>query len=119
MKDTLIKLQIKSLEQQLKVLKAKRVSRKEKGKTLSGLFGFSRARWTCLWEKSDNMNTLLRINRELVDENVIDDGLPAGLSIHNALIVATGLVYKNILRNELTILIEDEEIILSHVIPVV
>lgn len=40
MKDTLIKLQIKSLEQQLKVLKAKRVSRKEKGKTLSGLFGF-------------------------------------------------------------------------------
>jgi len=39
MKDVLLKLQIGSLEQQLKVLKAKVISRKEKGKTLSDLYG--------------------------------------------------------------------------------
>lgn len=39
MKDALLKLQIGSLEQQLKVLKAKVISRKEKGKTLSDLYG--------------------------------------------------------------------------------
>ncbi len=38
MKDTLIKLQIESLEQQLKVLKSKIVSPKT-GKTLSDLYG--------------------------------------------------------------------------------
>lgn len=38
MKDALIKLQIESLEQQLKVLKSKIVSSK-KGKTLSDLYG--------------------------------------------------------------------------------
>ncbi len=40
MKDAMLKLQIGSLEQQLKVLKAKVISRKEKGKTLSDLYGF-------------------------------------------------------------------------------
>jgi hypothetical protein len=35
----LIKLQIGSLEQQLRVLKSKVVSRKEGAKTLSGLYG--------------------------------------------------------------------------------
>lgn len=40
MKDALIKLQIEGLEQRFKVLKAKIIFRKEKGKTLSGLFGF-------------------------------------------------------------------------------
>lgn len=39
MKDALIKLQIESLEQQLKVLKAKIVSKKAKEKTLSDLYG--------------------------------------------------------------------------------
>ncbi len=39
MKDALLRLQIGSLEQQLKVLKAKVISRKEKGKTLSALYG--------------------------------------------------------------------------------
>lgn len=40
MKDALLKLQIGSLEQQLKVLKAKVISRKEeKGKALSDLYG--------------------------------------------------------------------------------
>lgn len=39
MKDTLIKLQIESLEQQLRVLKAKITLRKEKGRTLSDLYG--------------------------------------------------------------------------------
>lgn len=53
-----------------------------------------------------------------VDEDVVDE-MPAGLSIHDALIVATGLVYKNILRKEVTILTEDEEIIRSRILPVV
>ena len=53
-----------------------------------------------------------------VDEDVVDE-MPAGLCIHDALIVATGLVYKNILRKEVTILTEDEEIIRSHLLPVV
>ncbi|MCP5004333.1 MAG: hypothetical protein GY941_10405 [Planctomycetes bacterium] len=39
MKDALLKLQIGSLEQQLNVLKAKVISRKGKGKTLSDLYG--------------------------------------------------------------------------------
>lgn len=39
MKEALIKLQIKSLEQQLKVLKAKTVSKKEEKKFLSDLYG--------------------------------------------------------------------------------
>lgn len=39
MKDALIKLQIESLEQQLKVLKAKITSKKEKGRMLSDLYG--------------------------------------------------------------------------------
>lgn len=39
MKNTVLKLQIGSLEQQLKVLKAKIISRKEKGKALSDLYG--------------------------------------------------------------------------------
>ncbi len=53
-----------------------------------------------------------------VDEDVIEN-MPAGLNIHDALIVATGLVYKNILGKEVKILTEDEEIIKSGVIPVV
>lgn len=52
-----------------------------------------------------------------VDEDVVDE-MPAGLCIHDALIVATGLVYKNILQKEVTILTEDEEIIRSHILPV-
>lgn len=39
MKDVLIKLQIESLEQQLRVLKAKITFRKEKRRTLSDLYG--------------------------------------------------------------------------------
>jgi len=39
MKDALLKLQIGRLEQQLKVLKAKVISRKEKGRTFSDLYG--------------------------------------------------------------------------------
>lgn len=34
-----------------------------------------------------------------VDEDVVDE-MPTGLCIHDALIVATGLVYKNILRKK-------------------
>lgn len=53
-----------------------------------------------------------------VDEDVVDE-MPVGLSIHDALIVATGLVYRNILREEVKILTEDKEIIQSHILPVV
>ncbi|NUN22839.1 MAG: PIN domain-containing protein [Candidatus Jettenia caeni] len=52
-----------------------------------------------------------------VDESVINE-MPAGLSIHDALIVATGLVYKNILKKDVKILTEDEMIIQSHILPV-
>lgn len=53
-----------------------------------------------------------------VDEDVVD-AMPVGLSIHDALIVATGLVYRNILGEEVKILTEDEEIIQLHILPVV
>lgn len=53
-----------------------------------------------------------------VDEDVVNE-MPVGLSIHDALIVATGLVYRNILQEEVKILTEDEEIIQLHIIPVV
>jgi hypothetical protein len=52
-----------------------------------------------------------------VDESVIHE-MPVGLSIHDALIVATGLVYKNILKKDVKILTEDELIIKSHILPV-
>lgn len=53
-----------------------------------------------------------------VDEDVVNE-MPVGLSIHDALIVATGLVYRNIPQEEVKILTEDEEIIQLHIIPVV
>lgn len=34
-----------------------------------------------------------------IDEDVVDE-MPVGLNIHDALIVATGLVYRNILKEE-------------------
>jgi len=51
-----------------------------------------------------------------VDEDVIEE-MPEGLNIHDALIVATGLVYKNILKEEVKILTEDQEIIKSEILP--
>ena len=45
-----------------------------------------------------------------VDEEVIEE-MPEGLNIHDALIVATGLVFKNRLKEEVRILTEDEDII--------
>lgn len=51
-----------------------------------------------------------------VDEDVVEN-MPEGLNIHDALIVATGLVYKNILRENVKILTEDEEIIKSEILP--
>lgn len=53
-----------------------------------------------------------------IDEDVIDE-MPIGLDIHDALIVATGLVYRNILGKEVSILTEDRDIIKSNIIPVV
>ncbi|MGR3311397.1 MAG: type II toxin-antitoxin system VapC family toxin [Candidatus Brocadiales bacterium] len=53
-----------------------------------------------------------------IDEDVVEE-MPEGLTIHDALIVATGLVYKNILREEVKILTEDKEIIKSHILPVI
>jgi PIN domain nuclease of toxin-antitoxin system len=53
-----------------------------------------------------------------VDEDIVEE-MPEGLNIHDALIVATGLVYKNILGQDIRILTEDEEIIKSNILPVV
>lgn len=52
-----------------------------------------------------------------IDEDVVEE-MQAGLNIHDALIVATGLVYKNILGEEVKLLTEDEDIIKSRIIPV-
>jgi len=53
-----------------------------------------------------------------VDENVIEK-MPEGLNIHDALIVATGLVYKTMLGENVIILTEDKEIIESDILPVI
>jgi PIN domain nuclease of toxin-antitoxin system len=53
-----------------------------------------------------------------VDEDVVEK-MPDSLNIHDALIVGTGLVYKNILREEVGILTEDEEIATSGILPVI
>ena len=53
-----------------------------------------------------------------MDEDVVER-MPEGLNIHDALIVATGLVYKNILGQDVIMLTEDEEIIKTAVLPVV
>ena len=53
-----------------------------------------------------------------LDEEVVEE-MPEGLNIHDALIVATGLVYKNVLSEKVKILTEDEDIIMSDIIPVV
>lgn len=53
-----------------------------------------------------------------VDEDVVEK-MPDNLNIHDALIVGTGLVYKNILREEVSIITEDEEITISGIFPVI
>ena len=53
-----------------------------------------------------------------VGEDVVEK-MPEGLNIHDALIVATGLVYKNVLGEDVILLTEDEEIIKAAVLPVV
>ncbi len=53
-----------------------------------------------------------------VDEDVIQE-MPAGLNIHDALIVAAGLVYQNILKEEVKLLTKDQDIIKSNIINVV
>lgn len=53
----------------------------------------------------------------LLDEDVVDK-MPVGLKIHDALIVATGLVYRNILKEEVKIFTEGEEIIQSQILPI-
>jgi len=58
MKDTLIKLQIESLEQQLRVLKAKITPRKEKGKTLSDLYGIFENKLNLSFEEIKKSNGL-------------------------------------------------------------
>jgi len=52
-----------------------------------------------------------------VDEVVIDN-MPLGLDIHDALIAATGLVYKNSMGLEVFILTEDKNIKDSNILPV-
>lgn len=51
-----------------------------------------------------------------VDETVIDN-MPAGLNIHDALIIATGLIYKNSMAREVFILTEDDDIKSSGILP--
>lgn len=53
-----------------------------------------------------------------VDEDVVEK-MPEGLNIHDALIVATGLVYKNMLGEDVILLTEDEEIIKAAILPVI
>ncbi len=52
-----------------------------------------------------------------VDETVIDN-MPAGLNIHDALIIATGLIYKNSMARGVFILTEDDDIKSSGILPV-
>jgi len=52
-----------------------------------------------------------------IDEVLIDN-MPSGLNIHDALIVATGLVYRNLTGRDLFILTEDKEIKDSNILPV-
>jgi PIN domain nuclease of toxin-antitoxin system len=52
-----------------------------------------------------------------VDEVVIDY-MPKGLNIHDALIVATGLVYKDSLSKDIFVLTEDDSIKNSGILPV-
>lgn len=52
-----------------------------------------------------------------VDETVIDN-MPAGLNIHDALIIATGLIYKNSMAREVFILTEDDDIKSSGILPI-
>ena len=52
-----------------------------------------------------------------VDETVIDN-MPGGLNIHDALIIATGLIYKNSMAREVFILTEDDAIKSSGILPV-
>lgn len=52
-----------------------------------------------------------------VDEAVIDK-MPEELNIHDALIVATGLIYKNFIGKEVFILTEDDDIKKSGILPV-
>jgi PIN domain nuclease of toxin-antitoxin system len=53
-----------------------------------------------------------------VNEDIVQN-MPEGLDIHDALIVATGLVYKNYLGDNVCILTEDESIRNSGILPVV
>ncbi len=52
-----------------------------------------------------------------VNEDVIEH-MPEGLDIHDGIIVATGLIYKNFLGDNVFILTEDETIINSGILPV-
>lgn len=53
-----------------------------------------------------------------VGEDVVEK-MPDNLNIHDALIVGTGLVYKNFLREKVIILTEDEKIATSGILPVI
>ena len=52
-----------------------------------------------------------------IDEILIDN-MPSGLNIHDGLIVATGLVYRNLTGRDVLILTEDKEIKDSHILQV-
>lgn len=52
-----------------------------------------------------------------VNEDVVEH-MPEGLDIHDGIIVATGLIYKNFLGDDVFILTEDEAIRNSGILPV-
>jgi len=53
-----------------------------------------------------------------INEDVVEH-MPEGLDIHDALIVATGLIYKDFLGEDVYILTGDESIRSSEILPVV
>lgn len=53
-----------------------------------------------------------------IDEDIVES-MPKGFEIHDSLILATGLVYKTILKEDVTLITEDKEMIQSDLMPVV
>jgi PIN domain nuclease of toxin-antitoxin system len=53
-----------------------------------------------------------------LDEQVVDK-LPTALDIHDAIIVATALVYRDVLRHEVAVVTKDEMIAVSGLIEII
>jgi len=53
-----------------------------------------------------------------LDEQVVDK-LPTALDIHDGIIVATALVYRDVLRHEVAVVTKDEMIAVSGLIEII